>query len=123
MYHRPAGLQDIALPSIYWSLEAGSAWTQKSQKSQKEYYDWRVTILKVRAGGRIFVYIPAEKTGKTYKFACPYKSQIEYFNYMTMVLKWGLLVSLTLSKSELHSIISGYALLRLQIKKEVDPVS
>jgi len=46
---------------------------QKSQKSQKEYHDQRATTLKVCVGDRVFVYTPAEKTGKAYKFACPYK--------------------------------------------------
>ena len=46
---------------------------QKSQKSQKEYFDRKATPVKVHVGDRVFAYIPAEKTGKTYKFACPYK--------------------------------------------------
>jgi len=54
---------------------------QKSQKFQKEYHDRRATTLKVHVGDRDFVYFPVDKTGKAYKFV------IEYFNYMTTVLK------------------------------------
>ena len=46
---------------------------RKSQKSQKEYHDRKATPVKVHVGDRVFVYMPAEKTGKAYKFACLYK--------------------------------------------------
>jgi len=44
----------------------------KAQKSQKENYDRNAAPSKVHVGDQVFVYTPAEKTGKAYKFACPY---------------------------------------------------
>ena len=46
---------------------------QKAQKSQKKFYDQNATQPKVRIGDCVFVYTSAEKIGKAYKFACPYK--------------------------------------------------
>lgn len=45
---------------------------QKAQKAQKQYYDCGTTPTKVHVGDRVFVYTPSEKTGKAYKFACPF---------------------------------------------------
>ena len=54
-----------------WKLTQSE--TQKSQKSQKEYYDGKATTQMVHVGDRVFVYTPADRTRKAYKFACPYK--------------------------------------------------
>ena len=44
----------------------------KAQRRQKEYYDRRGRPPNFRAGERVFLYKPAEKTGEARKFARPY---------------------------------------------------
>jgi len=53
----------------------------KAQRSQKENYDQSATPSKVHVGGWVFIYTPSDKTGKTYKFACPY---VDCLNCTTM---------------------------------------
>jgi hypothetical protein len=45
---------------------------QNSQKKQKQNYDKRACANVFRVGDRVFLYKPAAKSGKAYKFARPY---------------------------------------------------
>ena len=45
---------------------------QNSQKKQKQNYDKRARANVFRVGERAFLYKPAAKSGKAYKFARPY---------------------------------------------------
>ena len=45
---------------------------QNSQKKQKQNYDKRARANVFRVGERVFLYKPAAKSGKAYKFARPY---------------------------------------------------
>ena len=64
------------------------------------YYDWKTTLVKVHVGDQVFVYIPGEKIGKAYKFACPYKGP-----YRVLKLYGnGAQVELVISKPNTQSI-------------------
>ena len=45
----------------------------KAQKSQKEQHDKKARDAKFSVGERVFVFMPAKKTGKAYKFAKPFE--------------------------------------------------
>ena len=53
-----------------WELAKDSV--MKAQKSQKTQYDQSVRDFNTRVGGRVFIYMPAEKQTRTYKFARPF---------------------------------------------------
>ena len=42
-----------------WELAKNSV--KKAQRSQKTQHDWSVQDLNTRVGGRVFIYMPAEK--------------------------------------------------------------
>ena len=54
-----------------WELARANV--QKAQKRQKRYHDRRATDSLFRVGERVFIYMPAEKQWKAYKFAKPYR--------------------------------------------------
>ena len=45
---------------------------QKAQKLQKKYHDKRVRMPTFTEGGRVFVYMPAARSGKAYKLSRPF---------------------------------------------------
>ena len=46
---------------------------KKAQAKQKMYHDQRASAVDARLGDRVFVYMPALKSGPTHKLARPFK--------------------------------------------------
>ena len=46
---------------------------RKAQSKQKNYHDHRAKEPRIAEGDRVFLYGPAVKVGKAYKFARPFK--------------------------------------------------
>ena len=61
------------------ALRMSTAWEsarskiKKAQEHQKHQHDKKAKDSKIFPGDRVFVYTPAEKLGKAYKFARPFK--------------------------------------------------
>ena len=45
---------------------------KKAQQCQKKHYDRRTRLPRFKVGDRVFVYMPAAKACKAYKFARPF---------------------------------------------------
>ena len=53
--------------------ESAKVAIKKAQKHQKTQYDKRARDPKLSIGDAVFVYFPANKSGKAYKFARPFQ--------------------------------------------------
>ena len=69
-----------------WDLVRESV--KKAQKAQKRVYDKRSRELNLKAGERVFVYMPKEKASKAYKFARPFHGPFRVMD----VLETGVIV-------------------------------
>ena len=59
---------------IYGELHhMAQTYVLKAQCSQKKHHDHHAIKTQFRAGDRVFVFMPAEKGGKAYKFAKHFK--------------------------------------------------
>ncbi len=61
----------VRLLSGAWELARQSV--QKTQRAQKHQHDRKATCPSFAVGDRVFVYMPAAKSGKAHKFARPFK--------------------------------------------------
>ena len=70
----------------------GRAAIKRAKKQQKTQYDKRAKDPKVSVGDTVFVYFPAKKSGRAYKFARPFQGPYlvkEVFNNGVQVKKIG----------------------------------
>ena len=76
----------VSTISDAWDLARESV--KKAQKAQKRVYDKRSRELNLKAGERVFVYMPKEKASKAYKFARPFHGPFRVMD----VLETGVIV-------------------------------
>ena len=72
--------------------ESAKVAIKRAQKQQKTQYDKRAKDPKVSVGDTVFVYFPAKKSGRAYKFARPFQGPYivkEMFNNGVLVKKIG----------------------------------
>ena len=72
--------------------ESAKVAIKKAQKQQKTQYDKRARDPKLSVGDAVFVYFPAKKSGKAYKFARPFQGPYvvqKLFNNGVQVKKMG----------------------------------
>ena len=70
-----------------WGLAQESV--RKAQKSQKKFHDRHAKDPHFKIGDRVFIFMPAEKSGQAYEFAepfrCPYR--VEKFTRLVLTLE------------------------------------